>query len=236
MSSEIDKFLSKKTQQVAPIAIKITLRELGRDWVPCVLSIIQHESGGQIGIGSKVGLPKARHKMIPSKSGAQMLIDRAFGLMQVIPSNVIWWAESNKTTAYFDDLTGTTLEAAEIQIEQGVFILKKTWATIKKYFPVVDKNAMAFCLMAYAIGQKPVIELIEKIKNQKLPLTFENAKKIDPNLGKPHNNPIGYATYILNRFDAVKNWVESTAKNDTVMMGIEVFGVAIAIWLLLNRI
>jgi hypothetical protein len=231
----IDAFLTPETQALATIAAPIVDSMLGRQWLPVVLAIIDNESGGVI--GQKAHQNTGISKTFPIKSGGVVTINKAFGLMQVIPINIEAFANAYKTTIYFEDFAGTSIEAAKIQIKMGVWVLKNMVRYMKPYVDALGKqpltkDAISFVLMAYAIGQKPVKDLVSEMKSKGLPLTLELAEKTNPDMGKPLNKPFFYAKKILKKIAGIADLIIKIPGSSDLML---VIAAGLTIYLLLNK-
>lgn len=208
--SNIDAFLDQDTQKWAPIVSEVTRAMMGPAWIPVVLSIIDNESKGHAGIPA--GRETRHAATFPTRSGGTMTTKRAWGLMQVIPVNMASFAQKTGTVVYYEDFSGISDDAARIQIKMGVTVLKTVVKLLQPYLPdlkmtapSVPKDALAFVLMAYAIGHVPVIRLLQKMAAERRSQTLVEAETSEPDLGKPANRPFFYAKKILKKVAGVSS-------------------------------
>lgn len=182
--------------------------------VDIILAIINHESGGKSGLQAKV---KCKSALLPSVTGTEWKVDRALGLMQVIPPNVASWNENpSHEKVYVEDMIGNDERAIRLQIRLGCWIYASTIAGIHKFFPETftttsaadaDPNLIRLSFMAYAVGVGALKEKLDTLKKQGKPLTFEQIKANFPNWGKNAqgkwiNRPIHYAETVWNAYAA----------------------------------
>jgi hypothetical protein len=232
----IDAFLSRRTQALLSIVDPIVSSKFGPAWTPVVMAIIDNESGGKIGI-------EAAHEtrfsaILQTRDGATKTVKKALGLMQVIPRNIADYA-TKYGTVYYEDMVGTTAEAAAIQIKIGVHVLKTMINSMIGYLPSLkvtspslDPDNLSFILMAYAIGQRPVQNMIQRLKMAAIPLTLANAEQAEPDLGKPQNQPYFYAKKILKKINGIVGQLKNTAQNSDLFL---LLAAGLTVFLLLNR-
>lgn len=218
----IDAFLTHETQSLLPVVEPIVTSMFGSAWVPVVMAIIDNESGGTIGqiAGEETGISAS----LPMKNGGYKTVKKALGLMQVIPINIEDYAK-RFGPVFYEDMTGTSIDAARIQIKIGCDVLRKMINSMIGYLPAmkVTKPAMnpdnlGFILMAYAIGQRPVQNMIQRMKTASLPLTLAAAEESEPNLGKPKNRPYFFAKKILKKISGIAGQIRSTAQSSDLFL------------------
>lgn len=218
----IDAFLSQRTQSLLPVVEPIVSAMFGPQWVPVVMAIIDNESGGRVGI---IAQHETRYSAtLPNRSGGSTTIKKAMGLMQVIPRNVADYAVKHGPV-FYEDMTGTTIEAARVQIKVGMHVLRTMinsmigfLPSLKTHNPALDPDHLGFILMAYAIGQRPVQNLIQRLKTDSIPLTLAAAEQKEPDLGKPGNRPYFYAKKILGKIFGIADNLKITVQRSDLFL------------------
>lgn len=169
--------------------------------VDLILGIISHESGGRP--GEKGGRP-TRCALVPSSSGPKRVC-RALGLMQVVPRNVVSWNKSHpKRIATWETMTGKGTSSARKQIELGVFILRGSFAWLKRYgfaWPSkrLNEEQIRIGLMVYAWGPGNMKPYLDELQEAGRPITAAEIGARWPGLGKPQNQPLRYSRVVWNR-------------------------------------
>ena len=166
-----------------------------------ILAIIKNESGGRPGIIAGVKTKYA--KSLNKRDGSKILVNKALGLMQVIPTNISHY-NKNVSPVTYDDMTGNTNADAKKQIALGTYILKNNFTWLHKLNPTIfpfpignlTSNQLSFGLAAYAYGNKRVLDKINELRKLKMAIRWENLVKKWPNWGRPANNPIYYVSKI----------------------------------------
>jgi hypothetical protein len=104
--------------------------------------------------------------------------------------------------------------------------------SLKVTSPSLDPDNLSFILMAYAIGQRPVQNMIQRLKMAAIPLTLANAEQAEPDLGKPQNQPYFYAKKILKKINGIVGQLKNTAQNSDLFL---LLAAGLTVFLLLNR-
>jgi len=186
-----------------PIAAPIVESSLGAQWLPVVLAIIEHESGGEPGIRSAHECKNS--EMIPKISGGFEKVKHAYGLMQVIPKVVLEFSEIKGKPVFFEQISGKTQNDCEMQIKIGCWLLKRFKTRMQQVVRVhlpdgnLDNDGLAAVVMAYGIGARPIIDAILILKEKGIAPTFENLNSHFPFLGQPGNYPFKFARWILSK-------------------------------------
>lgn len=183
-----------------------------------VLSIIEHESGGQAGIKSHASTRAAE---IPNDAGGVVTVSNALGLMQVIPPHVAAWNINKTPEITVEDMTGNDERAARLQIKIGSSIFASYLHRLHKFDPkefpgktpgTSTPEQLQLALVAYAIGPgskggtKGLIPRLEKLRAMKRPLTLEALAIAFPKWGYSEskqrwiNRPVDAAKTVWNRF------------------------------------
>jgi hypothetical protein len=201
-SAEIEKYREPASWECKDIPVDI------------VLTIIDHESRGKPGLQAKA---KCKSAVLPSVTGTEWKVDRALGLMQVIPPNIVSWNENpNHERVFIEDMIGNDERAIRLQIRLGCWIYASTIAGLHKNFPSVftvtsaaqaDPNLIRLSFVAYLMGVGGLSEKLEQLQKQGKPLTFEQLRANFPNWGKNKqgkwiNRPIHYGETAWNAYAA----------------------------------
>lgn len=183
-----------------------------------VLSIIEHESGGQAGIKSHARTKAAE---IRTDAGGLVTVHNAMGLMQVIPSHIAAWNLNRKPQITLEDMTGDDERAARLQIKIGSSIFASYLHKLHKFDPVEfpgkspgtsTPQQLQLALIAYAIGpgskggKRGLIPKLEQLRKMKRPLTLAALKAAFPKWGYSEskqqwiNRPLDAAATVWNRY------------------------------------
>jgi hypothetical protein len=180
--------------------------------VDLVLAVIEHESGGIAGDQAKV---KCKAAILPTVGGGKINVNRALGLMQVIPPNIAAWNEQGGEQVFFEDMTGSDERAIRLQIRLGCWILASSFRGLNKFFPAVfptasggeaDPNQVQCALVGYAVGVGALREKFDALKAEGKPLTYAQLRVSFPNWGKSKktgkwiNRPLHYAEVVWNEY------------------------------------
>lgn len=179
-----------------------------------VLAIIQHESGGRIGV---MGKGHTKCGKIPDINGNDREVCVAMGLMQCIADTVSGYNknQTDSNMATFEDMTGTDERAARIQIRVGCWFLaqanKRLHREFPDVFPAIDlsrakNDQIAMVLTGYAVGPGNTAKKIQALQDKGVKPSFSALKKHFPDWGKSGdkwiNNPLAYADATISQFAA----------------------------------
>lgn len=182
------------------------VRQVAPDLDPSlVLALIWHESGGQVGI---IGKGKTKTAKLKTKGGDLLTVDRALGLMQVIPPNIKAHNDRGRSPfVFYEDMTGTSSRAAKIQIQLGTAIFRSALLSLHQFDPVrfpfpkgpptTDQNLIALMIYAYGFGN--VRPLLVEIKQANIPITFATIAARWPQFGWPKNRPVQFAQWVMQK-------------------------------------
>jgi hypothetical protein len=204
-------------EKLEPIAAPIVASMLGKQWLPVVLAIIEHESGGEPGI--KANKETKFSRVLRTRTGGSITVKHAYGLMQTIPTVILDYENSRGTKIFFEDISGKGQAECETQIKIGCWLLRRFKQRIQQVVKVyksdgtIDPDGLGFVCMAYAIGARPVIDALMILINDKIELTLENLEKRVPYLGKPANAPFKYARAILKKIGNILHDVVTVPTN-----------------------
>jgi hypothetical protein len=183
-----------------------------------VMSIIEHESGGQAGIKSHAGTKAAE---ILNDAGDLVAVSNALGLMQVIPPHVAAWNLNKIPKITLEDMTGDDERAARLQIKIGSSIfasyLHKLHSFDPQEFPgktpgTATPQQLSLALVAYAIGpgkkggKRGLIPKLERLRELKRPLTLSALEATFPKWGYSDtlqrwiNRPVEAAKNVWSRY------------------------------------
>jgi hypothetical protein len=187
--------------------------------VDLVLAIIFNESSGKA--GEKAQRPTRQAADLPSIDGGTVHCDRALGLMQTVPTLVIWYntiAQKNGASpAYYEDVIGVDERSARVQIRIGCWYFANCTRILHHYdshlFPAQTPGECAaeqlqYVLLAYAMGpgkmggEDGVIPRIERLRERNLNTDIETFKRffaqwgLDQQSNKWINRPIHYLTKV----------------------------------------
>ncbi|NIP27967.1 MAG: hypothetical protein GWN55_13100 [Phycisphaerae bacterium] len=192
--------MSKAVEQWAPFVAANISPEL----VPVILAIIENESGGQAGIPSYAATKF--HEQIPSRSGGSVLVDRAYGLMQVIPVVYLDYNRKHTDKIYWEDISGTSKAAGQAQIKAGIWTFLNNVRAIEAFTGQklvlngqLNWDLLNLVLISYAWGIGRVRKKLTDLIERNLAPTFDNIKSLWPELGLPANQPLVYAGRIYNK-------------------------------------
>jgi hypothetical protein len=173
-----------------------------------VLAIIQHESQGIAGLLSGKNTMEAE---IERTDGSRIGVNRAMGLMQVIPPNVADWNAKSVEKAFYEDMVGSDERASRMQIRLGCWIYASAVRTLHAYDPVAfpgynpgtaNNNQLKLALVVYAIGFRNLKPKLDRLKTAGLELDTDNLIKLFPTWGfsvKSQswiNRPLQYASNV----------------------------------------
>lgn len=180
--------------------------------VDLVLAVIEHESGG---VAGKQAEKKCKAAILPTAGGGQINVNRALGLMQVIPPNIAAWNEQGGVQVLFEDMTGNDERAIRLQIRLGCWILASSFKGINKFYPEVfptasggnaDPNNVQCALIGYAVGVGALREKFDALKAEGKQLTYQQLRISFPDWGKSPktgkwiNRPLLYANVVWNEY------------------------------------
>lgn len=174
-----------------------------------ILAIIKQESGGII--GRKAG-STCKAWSIPTLGGGSITYNRALGLMQVVPRTIAGYNRRHPDApVYYEQMSGTTLTDARIQIRAGCDVLAKEIRNLHAYdsaaFPGTvpsntDTNQLLCAILGYRMGFGSLTRKLDKLKERGLALTYQNLNREFPNwglnqeTGKWINRPLHYTKTI----------------------------------------
>jgi len=142
-----------------------------------VLSIIQRESGGHVGI--KGGIVKQPVEL-PTDKGAKQLFALEAGLMQTIPAVVEMYNKTQSPTITIEDLIGHDERAARQQIRVGCWFFALIVAKLHKFDPVrfpgaspgnATEQQLQLALAGYNAGWGALENALSILKQLRQPLT-----------------------------------------------------------------
>ena len=172
-----------------------------------ILAIIKNESEGQP--GERARKSTRFPKVLERRDGSKILVDRALGLMQVIPLNILDYSLNVEPVTY-EDMTGKSREDARMQIRLGVHVLRNALIWVHDQNPssyqwpegALTGEQIWMGLATYAVGQKRVRKKLRRLKQEGRPVTWASIVKRFPGWGLPDNNPIGYVRKIALMLDS----------------------------------
>lgn len=180
-----------------------------------VLAVIQHESGGVAGLAAK--RQSKNRGYLPTADGSEKWVDRAMGLMQVIPGTILSYNDYQRSRPDFDpnrlatweDVSGTDDRSIRIQIATGCYYLAAANRILNLKYPnsapsqnLSDAKAdqLKLVLSSYAVGAGSTSEKLEKLIEKNMSPTYANLEQQYPDWGKPANRPIYYAQHVFKKF------------------------------------
>lgn len=175
----------KKIEQWRRV-VSLEARDIPHD---LILAIIAHESGGRAGEPS---VATTKPWDIPLRGGGVVNYNHALGLMQVIPRTLAGYNKNNPTV-YFEDMAGTTEQAARAQVRVGSWVYANEVRNLYQYdkaaFPgstpgKAPPNQLMLALCSYAFGFGRVRKKLNELRERGEPLTFEALARNFPNFGK----------------------------------------------------
>lgn len=177
------------------------IAELERGSTPAdlLLAIVALESGGQAGIRARYPTKPAQ---LPKRDGSIVTVSHAFGLMQVTPLNYLSLSGRITTRPIaFEDIAGTDMESARIQIRAGRSILENAMSRLNARDPkrwpwpktIPSDDQILLALAIYAVGYGPIGQALDKLQTQGIEPSFRSLARVYPHLGEPKNRPIAFA-------------------------------------------
>jgi len=172
---------------------------------PYFLAIIQNESKGFPGqIASRTTRYTAT---IPSELGVGIATNRALGLMQVIPINIVDYNSKHpgKEVTY-EQMTGTSSADGVKQIETGLYVFFEGVDTLERILGQqliepgnrLNLNLLKLALVTYAWGIGNLREKLDVLTSLGLDPSYENLAATFPDLGNDTNNqPLVYTQKIM---------------------------------------
>ncbi len=165
--------------------------------VDLVLSIIYQESRGTPGA---IGRGAPRGATLQRDDGSTIHANHALGIMQVIPPNI-----SSDVT--YEDMTGSDLNSVNIQISEGMDILRGAFRSLNRMNPTrfpwpngpLTNEQTLLGTAAYVYGIGRVRRALEALREDGRPQTWRAIKSRWPNWGEPKNKPIRYVTQVMAR-------------------------------------
>ena len=158
--------------------------------------------------------------------GGDVMVDRAYGLMQVIPSTVAWYNQLHpKDFAYFEDVSGKTERAARMQIRIGCWLLAHNVRMLHKFDPqafpgtspgTASPEQLGQALIAYAIGLGALRKRLRVLKEKELPLTQGSLHEQFPlwdyskTKEKWINRPLHYGSVVWRNYERNKTNIPGT--------------------------
>jgi soluble lytic murein transglycosylase-like protein len=184
-----------------------------------VLAVIRNESNGVAGLPA--GVASKSKDYLPTASGGEHYVDRAYGLMQTVPATVLGYNQHEQSKPNFDpvtlatweDISGTDERAARIQIRAGCYYLALANHLIHKAHPEAAPAAslseakpdqIRIVLTAYAVGAGATIKKLDQLKAEGKAATFSNLAASFPNWGGKSNRPIYYANKVSGYYEENK--------------------------------
>lgn len=185
-----------------------------------VLAIIQHESGGNIGV---LGKGHTKCGQIPDVNGNVREVCVAMGLMQCIADTVAGYNrnQTGSNIATYEDMTGNDERAARMQIRVGCWFLvaanKRLNHEFPEIFPAIDlskakNDQISMLLTGYAVGPGNTSKKIRNLLDNNIKASYAALKKHFPDWGKVGdkwvNNPLAYSDTTMSQFE--KNRTDKT--------------------------
>ena len=189
-----------------------------------VLSIINHESGGIVGVASHDTTPPFE---VTNDAGQKETANHAYGLMQTTPGLLRTWQDGGKTPKItIDDLRQKDERAARCQILLGCWYFDSCVRSVHSYDPKTFSGSssgsasnehLRLALTAYAAGfgaksppgGKGLKPKLDKLKELGKPLTLDAIAEVFPEWGRKKDGgyyirPIAFARNVWGNFQAVR--------------------------------
>lgn len=189
-----------------------------------VLAVIQHESGGYVGL---TGKGKTRCGELPDIHGNKHELCNAIGLMQTIPATVAWYNDTapDDQRATIEDMIGTDERAARLQIRVGCKFLAYVNHYLHNRFPSVfpaaslsdaSDDQISLVLTGYAVGHGATAQKVQALIDAGKKADFNAVKNANPNWGKSGNvwlnRPVQYAQAVMAQFSKHRGGSYDTSK------------------------
>jgi hypothetical protein len=156
-----------------------------------ILALIAGESGGKAGEPGNRKTNSRDH--IPKADGSTVYVERALGLMQCVPSTILWYNQEHpQNPATFEDMTGSNDRAARMQIKMGAWVYKHNIAGLKRWYPAffqfgdvgrATENQLQLALIAYGIGMGNLKRKLDKLGAAGERLDVRSLQKAFPKWG-----------------------------------------------------